>query len=641
MAWSCFVALLLMVASPLRLGQHLNPKPSLGYSYDCGVQGMQLLVFPRSNQTIHFKVLDEFGNRFEVNNCSVCYHWVTSEPQEPAVLSADYKGCHVLENDGRFRLRVFVQAILPSGRVDTAQDVTLICPKPDTLTPDPYLAPPITPKPPTPQPPTPQSSIPQPSTPQPSALHLISNHTSAASEHTLLSTLYPEHSFIHSTPAPPAPESGSAGATTPHPQWGISGPWGPVGLSPTLGTHLPQERCQVASERIPCMVKGSSKEACQQAGCCYDNTREVSCYYGNTATLQCFRSGSFTLVVSQEIARTHMVTLDDVYLAYAPNGCPPTQKTSAFVVFHVPFTLCGTAIQVVGEQLIYENQLVSNIDVQKGPQGSITRDSVFRLNVRCIFNASDFLPIQASIFSPPPPAPVTQSGPLRLELRIAKDETFSSYYQESDYPLVRLLQEPVHVEVRLLQRTDPSLVLVLHQCWATPTASAFQHPQWPILSDGCPFKGDNYRTQLIAADRAELPFWSHYQRFTVATFTLLDSSSQNALTGQVYFFCSASACHPAGPETCSTTCDSGMARRRRSSGHNSTIRALDIVSSPGAVDFEDDAKLEPSGSSPNSSSRLLLWLLLLLLAITLVLGAGVFVGLSWAWAQKLREGTRC
>lgn len=43
----------------------------------------------------------------------------------------------------------------------------------------------------------------------------------------------------------------------------------------------------------------------------------------------------------------------------------------------------------------------------------------FRLHVRCIFNASDFLPIQASIFSPQPPAPVIQSGPLRLELRIA------------------------------------------------------------------------------------------------------------------------------------------------------------------------------------------------------------------------------
>lgn len=34
--------------------------------------------------------------------------------------------------------------------------------------------------------------------------------------------------------------------------------------------------------------------------------------------------------------------------------------------------------QVVGEQLIYENQIVSDMDVQEGPQGSITRDSVLR-----------------------------------------------------------------------------------------------------------------------------------------------------------------------------------------------------------------------------------------------------------------------
>ncbi|KAM7329916.1 hypothetical protein ACRRTK_011529 [Alexandromys fortis] len=607
MTWGSFAALLLLlVAAPLRLSQHLHPKPGLGYSYDCGVQGMQLLVLPRPNQTIRFKVLDEFGNRFEVNNCSICYHWVISEPHEPAVFSAGYKGCHVLEKDGRFHLRVFLQAVLPNGQVDMAQDVTLICPKADHVgTPDPYLAPPTTPQPFTPQHFTPQTFDPRPN----------SGHTLAGSGHTLLSTSYPEHSFINATPPPPSPGPRPAGPTVPHPQWGTLGPWGLPKLE-SVGTHLPQEQCQVASGHIPCMVKSSSREACQQAGCCYDNTTEVPCYYGNTVTLQCFRSGYFTLVMSQETALTHRVMLNNVHLAYASNGCPPTQKTSAFVVFHVPLTLCGTTIQVVGEQLIYENQLVSNIDVQKGPQGSITRDSVFRLHVRCIFNASDFLPIQASIFSPQSPAPVTQSGPLRLELRIAKDKTFSSFYQENDYPIVRLLQEPVHVEIRLLQRTDPSLVLVLHQCWATPTASPFQQPQWPILSDGCPFRGDNYRTQMVALDRTELPFWSHYQRFTVATFNLLDSRSQNALRGLVYFFCSASVCYPEGPEACSTICDSGMpnlwrsdhreqevrqlsssAGHRRSSGHNGTIRALDIVSSPGAVGFEDAAKLEPSDHS--------------------------------------------
>nr|XP_020031776.1 zona pellucida sperm-binding protein 1 [Castor canadensis] len=624
MAWDHYMTLLLLVAATLGLGQGPHPDFGLQHRYDCGVRGMQLLVFPRPGQTILFKVLDEFGNRFEVNNCSICYHWVTSEPQEPAVFSADYKGCHVLEKDGHYYLRVFIEAVLPDGRVDVAQAVTLICPKPDhAWTLDPPLIPP-----------TMSSS----STPHTLPLHSTSSHSWTDSGYAFSSALYPEHSFVYPTPSPFL-EPGPALSTLPQPQWGTTGHW--EATEPYyIGTHLSQEQCQVASGHIPCMVRSKYKEACQKAGCCYDNTREVPCYYGNTATIQCFRSGYFILVMSQEMALAHRITLANVHLAYAPTRCSPTQKTRDFVIFHVPLTHCGTTVQVVGNQLIYENQLVSDIHVQEGPQGSITRDSTFRLHVRCIFNAGDFLPIQASIYPPPSPAPVTQVGPLRLEMRIAKDQTFSTYYGEKDYPLVRVLQEPVHVEVRLLQRTDPSLVLVLHECWATPSANPFQQPQWPILSDGCPFRGDSYRTQMVALDRAELPFSSHYQRFTVATFTLLDSSSQRALRGEVYFFCNASACYPAGLETCSTVCSSGTTRRRRSSGHhNTTGRPLDIVSSPGAVGFEDSYELQSPGSNGNSNLRPLLWVLLLLLAIALVVGVGIFVGLSQTWAQKLWEGT--
>uniref|UniRef100_A0A9L0R4S3 Zona pellucida glycoprotein 1 n=1 Tax=Equus caballus TaxID=9796 RepID=A0A9L0R4S3_HORSE len=349
MVWGLSVALLLVAT--LGLGQQPRLEPGLlglRHTYDCGMKGLQLLVFPPPGWTVRFKVVDEFGNTFEVNNCSICYHWVTAKPKGPVVFSADYKGCHVLE-------------------------------------------------------------------------------------------------------------------------------------------------------------------------------------------------------------------------------------------------------KVVGNRLIYENQLVSDMDVRRGPQGSITREGTFRLHMHCIFNASDFLPLQASIFPPPSPAAVTQSGPLRLELRIAKDVTYGSYYGEGDYPIVRLLREPVPVEVRLLQRTDPSLVLVLHQCWATPSANPVQQPQWPILWDGCPFDGDSYRTRLVALDGAELPFPSHYQRFTVATFVLLDSGSQRALRGPVYFFCSASACAPSGLETCATACSSRTARQRRSQSHRSdTAEPQNIVSSPGPVHFEGTHGQEPT-----------------------------------------------
>lgn len=38
---------------------------------------------------------------------------------------------------------------------------------------------------------------------------------------------------------------------------------------------------------------------------------------------------------------------------------------------------------------------------------------------------------------------------------------------------------------------------------------------------------------MIALDRAKLPFPSHYQRFTIATFALLEAGSQRALRGPV------------------------------------------------------------------------------------------------------------
>ncbi|XP_058545164.1 zona pellucida sperm-binding protein 1 isoform X2 [Neofelis nebulosa] len=617
MVWDgCVALLLLLLVAALGLGQRPHPEPGLRglrHSSDCGIKGMQLLVFPRPGQTVRFKVVDEFGNQFEVHNCSVCYHWVTARPLGPAVFSADYRGCHVLEKDGRFHLRVFVEAVLHDGRVDAAGEVTLICPKPGhTWTPESHLA-------------------------SRTGFSLPTPHTRP---------LRPtrEHSFTHPTPALLPLRPGATRPTLTPPPWDILEHWG-VDEPLHPGAPLTWEQCQVPSGHIPCVVRRGSKEACQKAGCCYDNSRAVPCYYGNTATVQCFRNGHFVLVVSQETALAHGITLANIHVAYAPTRCSPTQDTGSFVVFQFPLTHCGTTVQVVGNQLLYENQLVSDIDVQMGPQGSITRDGAFRLHVRCTVNASDFLPLRASIFPPPSPAPVIQSGPLRFQLRIATDETFRSFYEEGDYPIVRLLREPVSVEVRLLDRTDPGLVLLLHRCWATPSASPFQQPQWPILSEGCPFDGDSYRTRMVASDGAGLSFPSHHQRFTVTTFALLDPGSQRALRGQVYFFCHSSACSPSGLETCSAECSSRPPRQRRSyTPHGEATRPQNLVSSPGPVDFEDSSGQEPplgpTGSPRNANQRPLLWVVLLLVAVALVLGVGVFAGLSQAKPRSSRRVTQ-
>ena len=140
--------------------------------------------------------------------------------------------------------------------------------------------------------------------------------------------------------------------------------------------------------------------------------------------------------------------------------------------------------------------------------------------------------MSVQVFTLPPLPAVSQPGPLSLELRVASDERYSSYYTDNDYPVVKALRDPIYIEVRILQRTDPDLVLVLHHCWATPSINPHQQTQWPVLVNGCPYAGDNYQTQLVPLSTASgLLFPSHDQRFTLYTLTFVDSASQEVLSG--------------------------------------------------------------------------------------------------------------
>ncbi|KAJ8413685.1 hypothetical protein AAFF_G00081920 [Aldrovandia affinis] len=54
----------------------------------------------------------------------------------------------------------------------------------------------------------------------------------------------------------------------------------------------------------------------------------------------------------------------------------------------------------------------------------------------------------------------------------------------ADYPVTKVLQDPVYVEVCILERTDPNIVILLEHCWATSTSSPLSLPQWSLLVDG-------------------------------------------------------------------------------------------------------------------------------------------------------------
>ncbi|KAM4899277.1 zona pellucida sperm-binding protein 1 [Sylvia borin] len=764
MGRSCSFLLLLFLLSPW-------PRATvalLQYRHDCGELGMQLLVFPPHGRTVRFKVLDEFGSRFDVANCSICLHWLNSREDGSVIFSSGYKGCHVLFKENRYILRVQLEELLSSGIPVTSYEVNMTCPKPGGsemlpggtqeqardsgvlishtglhqvsessltlaesqltsrdhveqvhtvgslahsggqtqpghlhpgfvsqnlpgmvhsggqnqpgLRPGGQNQPGIHPGSVSQNPPRGQnqpglrpgfvshnhpggqnqpghlrpgfvSQNPPRGQNQPGLRPGLVSHNqpglTSSGAQTSAGFLLPgaqppnqpgiSHPSHHSNsqtglqghtgllhPGQPSPAvvrpglSSWPGFISPglqaQPQPGLGRP----GLQPQpgvlhpgihsqpsllestalfypsagAGTPLTREQCQVPVGRIPC-VAPQGRDGCLQAGCCYDDMdRTTPCYYGNTATVQCLLEGHFVLVVPRGMV-TQPYNLDSVRLASSQAGCEPLHMSEAFVMFRFPVTHCGTTVQVMEDRLIYENQLISTIDVQGSPRGSITRDSVYILHARCIYNSSDLLPLGVEVAVPPTAAPLAMPGPLGLQLRIATDESYSSYHPVGDFPLVRVLRDPIYVEVRLLQKTDPNLVLVLHHCWASPGSHATSQPQWPILVEGCPFQGDNYRTRLIPMGPAspELPFPSHYQRFVISTFAFVEPPGMAVLEGEVYISCSASVCHLAQPEPCRPSCQLGVpSRARRSLGDRRTGDSMGIITSQGGIVFPEVPK---------------------------------------------------
>ncbi|XP_059494520.1 zona pellucida sperm-binding protein 4-like [Stegostoma tigrinum] len=113
------------------------------------------------------------------------------------------------------------------------------------------------------------------------------------------------------------------------------------------------------------------------------------------------------------------------------------------------------------------------------------------------------------------------------------DGDYRLWYKDSDYPIERILRESVFVEVRVKDRTDPMIVLRLHDCWATPVPAPDHEVQWSLLVDGCPYEGDDYLTVLRPVDASSgLQFPAHHKRFEVKTFVFLDGVSEQPLSGQ-------------------------------------------------------------------------------------------------------------
>ncbi|KAI7806723.1 ZP2 [Triplophysa rosa] len=348
----------------------------------------------------------------------------------------------------------------------------------------------------------------------------------------------------------------------------------------------PLDKCAVADyEQIQCGQPGISGSECEAINCCFNGQQ---CYYGMSVTVQCIRDGQFVLVVARDVTLPRL-SLDTVRLLGGNEApCGPVGSTPSFAIYQFPVTACCTSMMEENGYVVYENRMTSSYEVGIGPLGSITRDSQFELFFQCRYSATAVEALVVEVNNVPPPSPVAAPGSLRVELRLANgqcvtkgcaegDEAYTSYYGEDEYPVTKVLREPVYVEVRILEMTDPNLVLMLGRCWATSTSSPLSLPQWDLLVDGCPYQDDPYLTALVPVDGTSgLQFPTHYKRFVVKMFTFVDPSSLAPLHETLYIHCSTAVCHPA-----SGSCEQSCARKRRAvAGKRTEESVVSIVADP-------------------------------------------------------------
>ncbi|XP_051510309.1 zona pellucida sperm-binding protein 4-like [Myxocyprinus asiaticus] len=326
----------------------------------------------------------------------------------------------------------------------------------------------------------------------------------------------------------------------------------------------PLDKCAVTDyEQIQCGQPGISAAECDAINCCFNGQQ---CYYGKAVTVQCIRDGQFVVVVARDVTLPSL-SLDTVRLLGGNDPpCAPVGSTPTFAIYQFPVTACGTSMMEDNGYVVYENRMTSSYEVGIGPLGSITRDSHFELLFQCRYSGTAVQALVVEVNTVPPPPPVAAPGPLRVELRLAngqcvtkgcaeEDAAYTSYYSDADYPVTRVLRQPVYVEVHLLERTDPNIVLMLGHCWATSTPDPLSLPRWDLLVNGCPYQDDRYLTTLVPVDGSSgLQFPTHYKRFIVKMFTFVDPASLAPLQGMVFIHCSTSVCHPSPSGSCEQSC---------------------------------------------------------------------------------------
>ncbi|XP_041813234.1 zona pellucida sperm-binding protein 4-like [Chelmon rostratus] len=282
--------------------------------------------------------------------------------------------------------------------------------------------------------------------------------------------------------------------------------------------------------RVDCGHQSISSDACYTLGCCFD-ARDLTCYYRLNA---CSLDGHF--VFSVKATDTDPPIDPSSLIVKDQPQCFPVVTTPDSAVFKIGVMDCGAKMKVDGEVMIYE------LEVEELHTKSTTKNTPFTLQIQCEYEASDLKRAAdlRSLYAVTNPPPVVALGTIRVQMRIAKDASFTSFFPEDQLPLTLPLRKAAYVEISIAQPSpDPTLSLRVRDCFAYP---ASRHSVWTLLYDGCPNPLDNMRSSVPVDDQGQTTSRSQVRRFDVKTFAFLDPHTGHPSLEKMYFYCWVEIC---------------------------------------------------------------------------------------------------
>ncbi|XP_065326173.1 zona pellucida sperm-binding protein 4-like [Pelmatolapia mariae] len=302
-------------------------------------------------------------------------------------------------------------------------------------------------------------------------------------------------------------------------------------------------------EQVRCGHYGISISECQAMGCCVDLLASV-CYY---PLEECTVDQHFVFAIRYNSAS---IPVDPTRLIVPGNPeCKPAIVNNQVAIFKFKVTECGTHSYDVGEVTIYLAEVQSIVHALNLKYGVITRTDPLRFLIECRYNkwgsAQSMASVGYMVKTPPSsmPSSVISNSLYGVELRIAKDETYSSFYDHHHQPLRLLLGRPVYLELRLSSPNADAIILV-NYCLAYPRSAK---NALVLIYEGCANPHDPHVSILKVSN---VPGVNHEKRFIVSAFQFMDQRTNKYLNEEIYFMCSAEVCLPA-EKRCDERCFDG------------------------------------------------------------------------------------